>query len=313
MFHVANILTPIDLASPNEPALTQAFHLARQFQAALHLVHVRSPHKTNGHRSTPEQIRRIVMDRATSLDLPVDVSELGLRSAVVDARSVACGLIDYATETGIDLLVLGPSPERGPTPAFTSPTVAKVVQQAPCPVFTVGSSAPGPDVSLRHVLAPIDFSRHADTVLAHAKTLTALYGGTLDVLHVIERPQYIALSPTDMLALSDATLPERKALRRSETLFAEAAGDDIPARFHVAHGDAAEQIRLFTQEHETDLIVMSSHGMIGQRHHPLGTVAEKTMRHVACSVFVTKAFGRSLLPTASTRNGSHDAPPHESL
>lgn len=174
------------------------------------------------------------------------------------------------------------------------PPLAQLITQSALPLLVTRD--PTADTApFQRVLAPIDFSRHAQHGLAHAKLIAELYGATLDVLHVLERPPYVALNTMDLLALSDAQLPERRALRRARALLNNTTGPPFDARFHVTHGDPAQEITAFARNYENDLVVLSSHGSTGQSQHPVGTVAEKLIRRLDIPFFLVRSFGTSLV------------------
>jgi nucleotide-binding universal stress UspA family protein len=170
-----------------------------------------------------------------------------------------------------------------------------LVEQTDVPLLVAdGLPAVG---DLQRLLVPVDFSDHAREALAAARALAHALGATLDVLHVVERPQFVALNTADLLALPDATLADRRVRRRLEAFVAEAGGPDVPSRLHVAHGEVPDRLDAFAARQRSDLIVMSTHGTLSGAHRPLGTVAERTMRHVARPVLLTRAFGASLFET----------------
>ena len=307
MFHLARILTPVtSSASVTGPALAQALHLAARAEAELHFVRVETPDGSAAPFSA-DDLRERVLAAARRMDLPVPVEALTLHVARVSAPSGAEGALAYADEATMDLIVADHAGEDAP--ALTDPRTDPLVQQARCPVFTV---ADGLRSTPQRILAPVDFSAHAQTALAHAKTLADYFDATLHALHVIENPHYVALNSTDMLALADATLPERKAQRRLESFVHDTAGPDVPVRFHVMHGDAAEHISTFASAHEIDLLVLASHGMLARRAHPLGNVARKTLRRLTQSTFLVKAFGTSLMPARTTRDATSRSLPDAS-
>ena len=295
MLRVANVLTPVDPAKPN-PALRHALLWAQAYGATLHAVQVYSSEGDMLPSPTPrpsEAVRRTVMD-ARDADLAAASQTLTLEAFTMEAPSPTEGLLRYAADHTVDLIITAPPETDISRPILSMHSLSEIVQRATCPMLIVNAS-PDSSARYRRLLAPVDFSRHAQRGLGHAKSLAALYDAALDVLHVLERPPYVALNPTDMLALSDAKLPERKALRRAQSLFDGAPGPAVPAQFYVAHGDPAEQIMAFVEAHDNDLVVLSSHGSTGQSQHPLGTVASKTMRHLAMPVFLVPSFGGSLL------------------
>ena len=211
-----------------------------------------------------------------------------------------------------DLVVADTPTDRGPIPVLASEPIACIARHTEVPLFVAGHQSD--EEAVRRILVPTDFSQHARTALAHAKVLAALYNATVDVLHVLERPQYVALNATDLLAMNDATLPERKARRRTQTFVDSVDNASAPTRIHLDHGDAPNRIGHFVDEKAPDLVVLSTHGVIGQPSHPFGTVAEKVLRRVTRPVFLTRAFGRSLVrkpfPSGPQSDGAAGGFPH---
>lgn len=293
MLHVANILVPVDPAAP-DAALSQALFWAHRLEATVHAVAV---HVAGGDsvpappvaRSAPS-IHRRAQACAQRLGLP----SIDLRAMSMDAPSLAQGAIWYAAEYDMDLVITALPPHERIT----------LTQRLALPVHIVGASTVAAQ-PFRRVLAPIDFSRHARQGLAHARLLAVLFDATLHVLHVLERPPYVALNSTDLLALSDAKLPERRALRRAKTLLDDTTGPPVETQFHVTHGDPAREIAAFADEPESDLLVLSSHGSTGQSDHPLGTVTEKLVRRIDASIFLINSFGTSLVAPPSNSAASN--------
>lgn len=305
MLQANRILCPVNPAAPEHPALDQGLLLAEACGAVLYVVPLPA-----GSALAPDKMQtalagvvRTALDRRTS---PPD-TEIHL----LDAPASAASLIQFTADEGIDLVVIDTPPDRGPIPALASEPTHTLVKQLPVPVYVVersGGQAP------KRILVPTDFSSHALMALEHARALALRFGAQIDLLHVMDRPQYIALNATDLLSLSDATLPERKARRRALHAVDDASMDEVPVTVHIRHGDAADQIGHFAREHDSDLLVLSTHGTISRTHHPLGHVAEKVLRRIARPVFLTRAFGTSLVATRpnSSDGAASDVPPFPS-
>lgn len=293
MLRVANILVPVNPLAPN-PALSQALLWAHCLHATVHAVDVQMA----GGDSAPacgvrfsDAVRRVAQAQQERLGLTLNED---LHTVGFDAASLAQGSIQYAAEHNIDLIVA----------SLPLHELTDLTQRISLPVHIVRRDAPVVQPPQR-MLVPIDFSRHAQGALAHARLLAASFDASLHVLHVLERPPYVALSSTDMLALSDAKLPERRARRRAETLFDSTTGPPVDVRFHVAHGDPAREIAAFVEAQDIDLLVVSSHGSSGRSQHPLGTVADKLVRRLDTSIFLIQSFGTSLVTPASDSAASN--------
>lgn len=305
MLQAKRILCPINPDASEHPALDQGLLLAETCGAVLYVVPLpagsaRSPAAM---QTALSGIVRAALSGRTS---PPD-TEIHLLNTPASAES----LIAFTEAEGIDLVVIDTPPDRGPIPALASEPTHTLVKQLPMPVYVVERSG---GQTPKRILVPTDFSSHALAALEHARALARRFGAQIDLLHVMERPQYVALNATDLLSLSDATLPERKARRRAMHAVDDASIDQIAVNVHIRHGDAADQIGHVAREHDSDLLVLSTHGTISRTHHPLGHVAEKVLRRIARPVFLTRAFGPSLVgtPPSSSDGATSDALPFPS-
>lgn len=53
-------------------------------------------------------------------------------------------------------------------------------------------------------------------------------------------------------------------------------------------GDAGKEIVLAALRHNTDLLILGTHGYTGWNHLTLGSIAEYVIRHAACPVLTIK-------------------------
>lgn len=303
MLCVAHILTLVDPAAAN-PALGHALRWARSCNATVHALAV---HVTEGD-SLPkaaihpsDAVREVV--RAHTEQAPLSVPT---RARCVAAPTIVQGLLHYADRHAIDLIVVPPgqddwTPSGVPThrlAALLTPT-RPVLLARPSPA---GETAPPP-----RLLAPIDFSRHAQGTLDYAARTASLYGASLDVLHVMERPPYVALNTVDMLSLSDATLPERRAERRLQALLDRSRAPLGEARLHVQHGEPAYTIDAFARSHQSTLVVLPTHGTSRPSQRPIGTVAGKLVRRLDTSFLLIPSHASALASSPADSNSDRDA------
>ena len=135
------------------------------------------------------------------------------------------------------------------------------------------------------VLVPTDFSDLSYKALRYAAALVRKVGAKLHVVHVAEID----------FGVPGAALPGRNPLvddsDEARTLQDElrAMVDPIAPEFHGRTGRAFDQIVRFAGELETDLIVMSTHGLTGFRRMLFGSNAERVVQHSSCPVLVVRA------------------------
>jgi universal stress protein A len=141
-------------------------------------------------------------------------------------------------------------------------------------------------LEIKRILAPTDFSPHAEAALRFACSLAERVGSTLHLLHIL--PEVVPVGPDPMLA---PTLPP-EYYTETETQSLDALSKAIdPTWGHAPHlevavrwGDAVEGIVGYARDVSIDLIVIATHGRTGLKHVLLGSVAERIVREAPCPV-----------------------------
>ena len=124
---IANIIVPVDGSEQALHALDHAAYLARLADARLHLLHV-----TASSERSHEQRAREVMEAARQR-LPAD---LPARERVI-AGDPADTILDYVSEQGAPVIVMGNRGLSGPEEWLMGSVSDKVLNQAECPVTIV--------------------------------------------------------------------------------------------------------------------------------------------------------------------------------
>jgi nucleotide-binding universal stress UspA family protein len=149
-------------------------------------------------------------------------------------------------------------------------------------------------MGIHHILAPTDFSAHANQAVTAAFDLAQTFGAKLSLLHVIEVPVYaIEVS----LPLADLEHDARRALA---CLLPEAAAARVEVTRLVELGVPAQKILEAARAEQADLIVMSTHGRTGLGHLVLGSVAERVVRLAPCPVLTIRPPGASAMNFRTT-------------
>jgi nucleotide-binding universal stress UspA family protein len=147
----------------------------------------------------------------------------------------------------------------------------------------------GVEVSLKHILAPTDFSEQSQYAKRYALSLAQQHGATVHLMHVIQ----------DVLpVLADADSPVASAMYLTEAdhsareyLRAEAPAElaeKLRFELVVRRGTPFLEIVRYAREANIDMIVMATHGRTGLAHMLMGSVAEKVVRKAACPVLTIR-------------------------
>ncbi len=160
----------------------------------------------------------------------------------------------------------------------------------------------------KRILVPVDFSANAREALSEAIDISIVQQAHLDLVHVFDPPDFPALYGAGALRLFGKIPDLQEAARSSLDTWAEEVKhtySDIEPHFREGH--AATEIIAAARELESDLIVLSTHGLTGLKHALMGSVAEQVVRAAPCAVLVVRASDRAA--DAAGEGGSEQETP----
>lgn len=311
MLSINDVLVARDFSSVSNRAVRYALDVAARTGATLHVLHAEVLHEApvpagaedhtpaEGLSTFREELKQKGAVSAEALDA-VPIEEVVRRDV-----SPGPAILSYASEADVDLIALGTHGRRGPSRILLGSVAEEVVRQADRPVLTVrgeedAHSEAAPE-EVDRILVPVDFSDYSREALRGAKEWAVLYDATIDVLHVVAENIHPTFYAGGVKSIYDMEPNiEQKVQDRLETFVSETDGPDVETRSHVRVGNAAPDIVEFVDEHQIDLVTMSTHGRTGLDRFLLGSVAEKIVRHVRCPVITTKSFGSSILSSENS-------------
>jgi nucleotide-binding universal stress UspA family protein len=145
MIALKNVLVATDFSEPSETALEYGRAMARTFNATLHVVHVvdtflpgmvaeTAPASYAGLLDELEKAAQRQLDATVRED---DRRELGATAVLLRQTGPALGIVTYAENANVDLIVMGTHGRGGLSHLLMGSVAERVVRTAPCPVLTV--------------------------------------------------------------------------------------------------------------------------------------------------------------------------------
>jgi nucleotide-binding universal stress UspA family protein len=189
----SRILAPVDFSARCRGAVEYAEALACHFRCELVLLHVVSPVQTYGYPEAvaivPEMFQDIMDQSKAALESFAAESAKGIRIKPVLLEGDPGQVIaQYARETGCDLMVM-PTHGYGPFRRFLLGSVtAKVLHDAPCPVWTgphLEEAPPYSSIGFGTVLCAVDLGPDSRPVLEWGAAFAREFGSKLVVAHSI--------------------------------------------------------------------------------------------------------------------------------
>jgi nucleotide-binding universal stress UspA family protein len=143
------------------------------------------------------------------------------------------------------------------------------------------------------ILACTDFSESGDRAVETAFGLVRNGPSTVMLAHVVDvlpvpNPMYAHYYPSDDWHPDAHAQAEAEARRALDALVPKQTGSRIPFEILVGHGQPVDEILRLAEENQADLIVVGTQGHSGLKHLLLGSVAERVVRHAACSVLLVR-------------------------
>lgn len=140
----------------------------------------------------------------------------------------------------------------------------------------------------KHILVPLDGCVLAECVLPHVMALAQVFGASCTVLRVLkddrDRETGRSIDPLEW-HLREATA-EAYLIEVEQRL--KAAG--VETEHVLLKGQPASRIVQYAHDHETDLIVLSSHGRSGLSPWNVNSVVQKTVQLAGCSTMIVRAY-----------------------
>jgi nucleotide-binding universal stress UspA family protein len=157
-----------------------------------------------------------------------------------------------------------------------------------------GDVAGSPSLTIRHILVPLDGSAVAACALPFAAAVGKVLSARITLLRVLTAPTG-HVDPVEWeLARAEA---HSQLARFNHQLTAIGLSSGVAVR----EGQAAEQIIRFAQEHDVDLIVLSSHGEGGLTGWMLSSTAQKVVARTHSSVLIVPAYAAEAARRAELR------------
>src|SRR5262245_32186715 len=144
-------------------------------------------------------------------------------------------------------------------------------------------------INIKTILAPTDFSIHAEHALKYAGELAKNLNAKMIVLHVAEYSNVGGDPDASELLIPNYLLElEKKGKDRLEQITRGLRKVEVDAHSVFVAGRAYQDIVRMAKELKVDLIVLGTHGRTGFSHLFFGSTAEKVVRLCPCPVLTVK-------------------------
>lgn len=290
-----HILVTLDGSSLSEVALPVAAELARIAKAPLTLLHVvelDAPATIHGdrHLQTAEEAQGY-LDVLVETLAQSDISATAMVYVSEPTRGVDETIASVTASLGSDLTVLASHGEGGMREQLFGRVAQRVIRRSPGPLVVVPATRGNRPFELDVMTLPLDGSSDAEIVLPVASELSRRAGSRVVLLRVVPTPgdlQGSEAAVRTLLPSATATVL-RFEVDDAGAYLREIASTWFPERtctIDVRRGPVEEEIRQAVEAHETDLLVMCTHGRSGLSALLEGSLGAHLLNTTPCPILL---------------------------
>ncbi len=294
-----NIMAPVDLSPMENPAISVATRLAREFDATLHLVRAVAPPviiqpipPMKAFEITEQALAEEHEASRRKLEaLGAEVEkEAGVRvqTTLKDGR-VTQTLRDHAVEIGADVIVMA-SHSRGGLKRLNLGSVTDyLIRNTHIPVLVVKPDVPlfdeAAEVTAR-IVVPLDGSEMAQEILPQVVALASALKATVTLLQVLTPQTYSQKRIVQPgLPWWDADIAAADAYLSGQAEFIAASGVTVTTDVTL-NTDVPAAILDYAIRNKASCLAVATNGVGGLRRFVFGTVADELTRKSPISLLV---------------------------
>jgi len=280
------ILLAVNFDEQAKEVIETGRKLHESFHSHIILLHV-LPERLNK-QYIGELVKKVAQNNLENLKHQLIDKDVEDVETIIQYGSVFDKTIDIAEGNAVNAILMGAGGDNVSDVNYIGTSVEKVMRKTDIPVWVVRKEP----TKIQRILCPVDFSEPSKRALTNAITMAESLGAELIVLSVFE-PEY----SYSRWIKADLENENKKAyqafLEQYDQFLKNFAFRDLIWKKLIAQGVIDEQIVQNVKDHQTDLLIMGTTGRTGLGRLLIGSVTEKVIHKVECSVITTKS--KSLL------------------
>ena len=283
-----NILVPLDGSQLAECALPHIAAIAHSFDAEVILLRMLEKNQEGTAAQLFDFLNWQINKTEAELYLErirAQFQESGLRarSAVLEGLA-AEGIIEYAQNQGMKLVVLSTHGHGGLTHWGISSITQKIILSAPTSLLIVRAHQYGAHpleltepTAYQRILVPLDGSQRAENVLPIITQLAHIHKSQIHIVQVVQTPEMARQLPPapEDIDLSNRVVARnrREAAGYLEQVKSRSSRENIAVQTHLITSDnAAAALHQLEEQEHIDMVVLSAHGYSGNHQWPYGSM-----------------------------------------
>ncbi|MBK7948942.1 MAG: universal stress protein [Deltaproteobacteria bacterium] len=296
MSDASTVLVPVDFSPHARAAVVRACDLARACDAQVRLIHgIDHKLETGGESGTSDDLaetdaRTAMAPSGSSPDLESWCADLALRgaliSAIVEREDPAALIARHALANDVVLIVMGMHGFHDVGRLFFGSVADRALRAARVPIMLVKENERDASARIRRILLATDFSPAAEQALQLAIHWARRLEADVEVLHAIPDPDEERLYEQPRDCASRSARNRANALEGLRSILTRTAAAGVRAVADLTYGAPSIEIVKYAARSRADLVVMGLRERTQVGIARYGSVTERVIRHVKCSVLV---------------------------
>jgi nucleotide-binding universal stress UspA family protein len=285
------ILLPLDGSALADCVLPHTVAIAQAAEAKVLFLHVLEADTDHPSNPLDWQLRKV--EAQTYLqEVEANWQQMGIPSeSVLLEGKAADRIIEYAQETGVDLVVLSSHGQSGLTGWNVSSVGQKIIHRVRKSIMLVRAYQSEADierVKYDRILVPLDGSPRAESVLPVAGRLAQYHEATLLLAHVVTPPEMMRRIP---LATDDIRLVEEMVARNQEKArhYFDELKNRLPVEVEthlICDEDVTNALHDLVKKAEVDLVILNAHGDSAEVQRPYGSIVSNFIDYGATPLLI---------------------------
>jgi nucleotide-binding universal stress UspA family protein len=276
------ILLATDFSKSSENLLEYAINLARTFHSQIIPVHVLPDEIAN------EKAKLLISQAALKQleDIRNKIKSVGLIAGepILEFGRPFDKIIQAADNVNANIILIG-SGEKSKNDVFQlGMTAYKTIRKSNKPVWVVKQ---GKILNIKKILCPIDFSPESERALKNAITIARRFKAELLILSVC-KTYYSRSSRIEVDWDKENEKAHLEHIKKFNLFLSDFNLTNLHWDKEVLSGDPATEILRAISRDKSDLVIMGTTGKSNLSILMLGSVTEKIIRDVPCSLITLK-------------------------
>jgi nucleotide-binding universal stress UspA family protein len=284
----STVLVPVDFSPHARAAAVRACEIARAWDARVRLLH-----------GVVTRVEELASEDDEAADTPpksprheleswrADLESLGAPiSAVVEDEDPVELIGRHAHAADVRLVVMGMHGFRGFDRVFLGSVADRVLHSAQIPLMLVKESEHAASLRIHRILLATDFSPASEQALRLAIHWARRLQADVEVLHAIHESEAERDYPRPRDCASRSSRQRANALESLRSILSRTAAAGVRAVADLTYGAPSIEIVKHAARSRADLVVLGLRGETDERSDRWGSVTERVLRHVKCSVLV---------------------------